>query len=321
MPVDRFPSRQMLNADEEILFGEDVGLILAKVITKDPPIDNRATSIALNQPAGGRFTDTAGGAGPHAEILHMTVGFDLDRSDASIPGEQEWMHGVLTDATATTAFAGRIPGVTADNQMTTVGMQYGKAVTAVTEVRADGHLNTSVLAHQMVMLSASQDELHTSHSCGEATTRFGTTLRRARKILSPSEKRDVSAAVMTAERRATHTCDPFIAGSHIRAPTLVSHVVVRAFSFREPTVQLHKFMRIRAKGDDKIVEFSQTVNAATALEVLGEELVRVIPAEELVAIRAAITHVKAFGPLLTKLSGRLCVVGSHPGTRAAFHLD
>lgn len=55
------------------------------------------------------------------------------------------------------------------------------------------------------MMSASQDEAHTSHSCGDQPTTFGTTLHRARKIISPSEGKDVQIPVMNAERRATHT--------------------------------------------------------------------------------------------------------------------
>ena len=186
-------------------------------------------------------------------------------------------------------------------------MAYAAATAVVNEVRAEENLKTSLLAHQMVMMAASQDELHTSHSCGEMATRFGTTLHRARKILSPTEGKDISAAVMSAERRATHTGDPLLVNSHVHAAILGSHATIRAFSFREPTVNLHKFMRIRAKADSKIVEISQTVKAGTALEVLGAELVRTIPAEEMAALQSALVHVKAFGPMLTKLSGRLCV--------------
>ena len=88
-PMETFPRSSMVDADERPIFGEKVGVMLAKVVTVDPPVASRAVSIALNQPCGGRFADAGGRAGPHPEILHLAVGLDTDRSDASIPGEQE----------------------------------------------------------------------------------------------------------------------------------------------------------------------------------------------------------------------------------------
>ena len=150
----------------------------------------------------------------------------------------------------------------------------------------------------MISLSASQDELHTSHCCGELSTQFGTTLHRARKIPSQTETSDVSSAVMTAERRATHTGDPLLAGGHFRAVTLVQ--VIRGLSFKSLRSSCTNLCESAQWATGRSSRVSQTADVGTELGVLENELTRTIPAEELVALREAISHVSAFGPVLTK---------------------
>ena len=126
--------------------------------------------------------------------------------------------------------------------------------------------------------------------------------------MNPSEGRDVQVPVMTAERRATHTGDPLVALSHVRAVTVFNTVILRAHSFRSPHLALQKnFIRIRALNDNKYVEVAQAVNVGTLMEIVGEEVLSIIPAVERQAVRDAVQMVRVYGALLSKLSGRLCV--------------